>query len=45
MVLPRDDASSVVGVRGLQLSAPHIKANLGYWSREGQKRGVNNPLC
>jgi len=26
-----------VGVRGLQLPAPHVQENLGHWARDGQK--------
>jgi len=33
------------GVTGLLWPEPHVKWNLGYWSREGQKRVVHKPLC
>jgi len=43
--LANEDGSSVTGVRSLQRPEPHIEWNLEYWSRGGQKRVVNMPLC
>jgi len=45
LVLARKDGNSVVGVRGLERPAPHIKENLGFRIHEVQEKGINKPLC
>jgi hypothetical protein len=45
MVLAGEDGIGVAGVTGLYRLAAHVKGNLVYWVREGQRRRVNQTSC